>query len=129
MKRTRTFNRRRHERFCLVPMYTSVTARTGATAGQDPDCDLTGHAYDISESGARIELDNVLPTGESLDLHFSFPAEQFDIHTKANVVRLFEIDDDPGPRRMGVEFTGFRSDLDRQRLLNWLGRKQLLRAA
>lgn len=126
MTTTRTFNRRRHERYCLAPMYTSVTARAGQN---DDQCEWSGHAYDISESGARIELDDEFATGETLELHFSFPADDFDIRTKAHVVRLFDLDDDPGPRRMGVEFTDFASDIDRQRLLTWLGRKQLLRAA
>lgn len=126
MTTARTFNRRRHERFCLVPMYTSVTART---SDQNTECELAGHAYDISESGARIELDCDFPTGETLELHFSFPSEHFDIHAKANVVRLFDEDDDPGPRRMGVEFTNFDSEADRQRLLRYLGGKHLLRAA
>ncbi len=51
-------NRRTHPRYRLVPMYTVVTARrTGDRSGLPR---LTGHVYDISAGGARIELDEPL---------------------------------------------------------------------
>lgn len=124
MKTQRTFNRRRHERFCLAPMYTSVTARTGREGDQ---CELTGHAYDISESGAS-NWTTILRPAKRWNCTFASRLMMSTFAT-ANVVRLFDHDDDPGPWCMGVEFTDFVSDVDRQRLLTWLGRKQLLRAA
>jgi len=125
MAGTHAFNRRRHERFSLAPMYTHVTARR---TGHDGLC--TGHAYDISESGLRIEIDdNAVAPGQSMELELNIAGQRGDVHATAEVVRLFETDDDPGPRRMGVTFRSFRSPGDRQRLLSWLSDGHLQRAA
>jgi c-di-GMP-binding flagellar brake protein YcgR len=113
-----TFNRREHERFTLAAMYTSVEAMRNAREAEEP---LTGHAYDISEGGARIELDEPLPEGEPVHLRFTLPGETKQIRANANVVRVLSEEDDPGPRRMGLRFIDFATQSDRDRLLKFLG--------
>ena len=98
MDETRNFNRREHERFALSAMYTTVEAMRNAREASEP---LTGHAYDISEGGARIELDEPLAEGEPVHLRLSLPGAERTIRANANVVRVLSEDDDPGPRRMG----------------------------
>ncbi len=56
-----SIDRRGYERFTLMPMYTSVQAKRLV---DDATEDITGHAYDISEAGARIELDEALEPGD-----------------------------------------------------------------
>lgn len=126
MATKRAFNRRRHERFQLIPMYTSVTAqRTGRT----DVATLSGHAYDISESGARIDFDETVAPGDHLDLRIDVPGDHFNFSAQASVVRCFDVTDDPGPRRVGVEFKHFESPEQRARLIQWLGNGHLQRAA
>lgn len=113
----RHFNRRRHERFRLCPMYTSVIVRR---PGEDQE--RCGHAYDISESGVRIELDEPLEVGESVQLDLKLPGSTAtDLTVPAEVVWVHDADDDPGPRRMALRFKAFASLTDRDRLLDYLG--------
>jgi len=113
-------DRRRGARMRLPAMYTSVQVGAfdrgaGATVGD-------GHAYDISATGVRIELDEPLSIGEEVDLRMELPGATGGIATKAKVVWVGEASDDPGPRRMALRFTVFRSMLDRHRLAECLGR-------
>ena len=119
-------NRREHDRFTVPPMYSSVTAR-GADDPAAPA--LQGHAYDLSESGVRIELDEPLASGQSVSLHLGLPFSDARIHARADVVWINGADDDPGPRRMALRFTGFLSESDHDRLVSYLGSGQLRRAA
>ncbi len=121
-----TFNRRRHERFQLMPMYTTVTAHLHQA---EDNAELAGHAYDISESGVRIELDDAVAPGHDLDVQITVPADSLDITASGSVIRCYESDDDPGPRRIAVEFKHFASDDDRKRLIHWLASGHLQRAA
>ena len=107
-------------------MYTAVTA-TRPTA--DRDAEMAGHAYDISESGVRVEFDDELTPGDELDVQIAVPADSLAIAATGQVVRCFEADDDPGPRRVAVEFKHFASEQDRRTLIQWLGSGHLQRAA
>jgi hypothetical protein len=132
-------NRRSDDRFRFSPAYTrvvvvpstqpgSVAARPDALAefGIDPaDLDLglgtpdggfEGHGYDISLTGMRFELDEELPAGTEVTIDLFPPAERDPIRMRGTVVRVFARDDDPGPRRMAVQFTGFGSPRDLERL-------------
>ena len=128
-------NRRRHERFATLPMYTSISA---TPLGQPP---LEGHAYDISEAGIRFELDRALPPGSPVTLTIDLPRwlpnpidndapliEPKPVEVNASVIW---IDDDgvPGPVRMAATFTNFATPLDRERLLDTLAAGALRRAA
>lgn len=132
-------NRRSDDRFRFSPAYTRVvvipsTQPSGmasrhdelAELGIDPaDLDiglgtphggLEGHGYDISLTGMRFELDEELAAGTEVDIELYPPAEHDPIRMRGTVVRVFASDDDPGPRRMAVQFTGFPSPRDRERL-------------
>lgn len=126
MKRTNTLNRREHERFRLPAMYTSVIAHRAEAGASNPtlasEDDLCGHAYDISEGGVRIELDDALPVGDSVQLNLDLPGIEHSVRSKAEVIWLNDEQDDPGPRRMALRFTEFDSPADWLRLVSYLGR-------
>ena len=82
-----------------------------------PNGGLEGHGYDISTTGMRFELDDELPAGTEVAISLYPPAETAPIHMNGVVVRVFAHDDDPGPRRMAVQFTTFPSVDDRERLM------------
>ncbi len=123
---THSIDRRTHERFALVPMYTTVTVQRVADL-QMRSC--TGHAYDLSAGGVRIELDDPLETGERITLHLGLPGEQWSITATGEVVWVNPDDDDPGPRRMAIRFVAFSSPGDRDRLVRFLGSGLAPRAA
>jgi hypothetical protein len=85
---------------------------------ETPRGGLEGHGYDISLTGMRFELDDELPTNTEVQIEVYPPAEQDPIRMHGVVVRVFSHDDDPGPRRMAVQFTAFATPRDRQRLIN-----------
>jgi uncharacterized protein (TIGR02266 family) len=113
----RTINRREHARIALPAMYTMVAAMPVSRADGS---DLHGHAYDISEGGARIELDEPLPPGEAVNVRLTLPGHTGDIRAQADVVWVNDADDDPGPRRMALRFTDFVTSADRERLLRFV---------
>ena len=117
---------RQYERFTLAPMYSSITARR---VGSEDVKELHGHAYDVSEAGVRFELDEVIDPGESIAVDLTLPGMQSSVSATGDVVWVNDEADDPGPRRLAIQFTGFRSDEDRFRLLNYLGSAQVRRAA
>ena len=99
MDERRPFNRRQFERFALPAMYTAVEAIRTSQPDAQP---LTGHAYDVSEGGARVELDEALSKGETVHLRLNLPAQVAEIEANASVVWVNAEDDDPGPRRMAL---------------------------
>lgn len=114
-------NRRASDRFRLHPMYTRVVVSpaagaAGGAAGLVAACPLEGHAYNISATGVRFELDEALPLGAAVDLELFLPGDSRTVRASGRVVRIFESDDDPGPRRMAVHFSDFASAADRARL-------------
>lgn len=112
--------RRGHERIRLQPMYTAVTA---CPTGRDNDVRLEGHVYDISKGGIRIELDEALDPGEVVALHLELPGASSVVEASASVVWVHDEHDDPGPRRMALQFTGFPNDADRDRLGDYVDRE------
>ena len=121
-----SIDHREYERFTLTPMYSSVTARR---VGNNEARELHGHAYDVSEAGVRFELDEVIDPGESIAVDLTLPGTQTAVGAIGDVVWVNDETDDPGPRRLAIQFTGFRSEEDRFRLLNYLGSAQVRRAA
>ncbi len=116
-------NRRDANRVAVKPAYSSVAV----TATGSPER-LTGHVYDISGKGLRFEVDRALPVGSAVELELLVPPEE-SIRVTARVVRVYDEADDPGPRRMGAEFTGFLSPNDEARLEGLLDSYQMTRAA
>ncbi len=86
---------------------------------------LTGHAYDISLSGIRFELDQPLPLGKSIDMQLRLPCShdlpQHPIRAKARCVRLHDTDEiGHGPVRMGACFIDLPKSTGQRQLAAYL---------
>ncbi len=123
-------NRRGADRFGLQAPYTHVVVRAappeGATstnprfsAMASPAHNLEGHAYDVSITGIRFELDEALDEGTVVEMDVTLPGCRT-VHTTGRVVRVFDHQDDPGPRRMAAHFDQFGSDQDEAALRSHL---------
>ncbi len=118
--------RRLHERFSLAPMYSDVTVQRVENLSIDR---LAGHAYDISESGVRIELDEALEVGQGVALHLSLPGQDTPMFVAADVVWVNDELDDPVCRRMALGFSDFLFDTERERLQAFLSNTASMREA
>jgi hypothetical protein len=126
-------DRRECERFTVSPMYTPVRVRLEGETEFARD----GHAYDISESGLRFELDHPVEAGTPMTVELELPraglwASTDDgpgrtIELKANVVWCDT--EEPGPARMAASVTEFIREGDKPRLMRLLTSGQFLRAA
>lgn len=123
-------NRRRHERFRLPPMYTTVSV----CPLERPDDVREGHAYEVSEGGIRFELDAPMPLGADIVIRLTLPAIAGEpavdrtIFARGRVLRIVD-EDAPGPVRMAARFTRFIREADRDRLLARFSTGHLARAA
>ncbi|MDA1007841.1 MAG: PilZ domain-containing protein [Planctomycetota bacterium] len=119
---------RTNERYRANAPYTRVVVREGTkpeVSLTEPKPLLEGHAYDVSTSGLRFELDNALAAGTPITIELYLPGCIKTIHGKGHVVRVFETDDDPGPRRMAAHFDTFDSESDRSSLTSHLADRWL----
>lgn len=126
-------NRRRYERFQVIPGYTPIAVHTLGEESLAHD----GHSYDISEGGVQFELDRAIPVGTPVALRVTLPIDPRDpdsatvagrrVVAFGNVVWLDE--SEPGPVRMAATFSRFAHQQDRERLFGRLSRRRLLRAA
>ncbi|MBM4051951.1 MAG: PilZ domain-containing protein [Planctomycetes bacterium] len=112
------------ERYGVNAPYTAV--RVGAAGGAG--FPLEGHAYDISATGLRFELDEVMKVGQPLSLELLLPGAGGWVRLAGRVVRLFDEIDDPGPRRMAIHVDSFEDDSHRERLVGHLDRGYLMLA-
>lgn len=125
-----TINRRRHERFSLLPMYTPIEVR----GAMDESICLHGHAYDISEGGIRFELDEPVVPGTPVCINLTLPGVDFagqdrSVQVFANVIWVDDDQDEPGPVRMAAAFTRFARPGDLEKLLKQLSSGRYARAA
>ncbi|MSR17733.1 MAG: PilZ domain-containing protein [Phycisphaerales bacterium] len=127
---TSTDNRRVAERFQLSAPYTRVLVTADRpkqlgnprfSADRTDISELEGHAYDISISGLRFELDEALAEGMPVEIELHLPGCQSSVKANAKIVRVFDHADDPGPRRMAAHFEGFENDHAEQVLRGHLG--------
>ncbi|MBL0927859.1 MAG: PilZ domain-containing protein [Phycisphaerales bacterium] len=121
MNRRAGSERRKHPRFVMPSMYTSVAVRP-----LDSERFLwTGHAYDLSEGGMRFELDQPIAPGTRVAIRIQLPgsaslraADRRPIYVFANVVWVEQDDlDQAGPVRMACVFSRFVQPGDQERLL------------
>lgn len=121
-------DRRRHERFSLRPMYTGIALRGPLEEGFPHE----GHAYDISESGLRFELDRSIEPGTQVELKISLPGGGSDasreIMASATIVWLAD-EEEPGPAQMAAVFRRFACEEDHDRLVRHLASGKFGRAA
>lgn len=112
-------DRRVQPRYLLPAMYTAIAVRPG----DSDNFQYEGHAYDLSISGIRFELDEPLEPGTAIGVRIDLPgfamhagqADARPIYALANVVWI-EDEDQPGPYRMAAVFTRFAMAGDGQRL-------------
>lgn len=112
-------DRRTQPRFELPAMYTAIAVRPG----DRDDFIHEGHAYDVSLSGIRFELDHPIEPGTQIGVRIDLPgfadyagqADARPVYALANVVWI-EDEDQPGPYRMAAVFTRFAIAGDGQRL-------------
>ncbi len=119
---SRHLERRQFPRFVVEPMYTPIAARIETGEGEeDAPFDIEGHAYDISEGGARFELDRAVAPGSRIAMRIFMPGlserdEGRSVLVYANVV-WSEDTDEAGPYRTAAVFTHFARACDRDRLV------------
>ncbi len=82
--------------------------------------EFEGHAYDVSVSGLRFELDEPLEEGTPIEVELHLPGMLQSIRSTGRVVRVLDELDDVGPQRMAVTFRSFSSPLDASRLTKHL---------
>lgn len=113
----RSSERRQSSRLKLAPMYTMIRVRAVA----DHEKKLSGHIYDVSDSGLRFELDDALPIGQTVEFNALLPGKQHTAITgRGRVVRHHNPDNDPGPVRMGLAFEHFTDKAEEQKLVTYL---------
>lgn len=102
-------------------MYSSVSVvHKGREAGD-------GHVYEVGLGGVRLELDEPLPKRSPVELEITLPGCSQAIAARGRVVEVFDVSDDPGPRRMVVEFESFKDGAE-DALKRYLSQKWLKRA-
>lgn len=102
-------------------MYSSVSVvHKGREAGD-------GHIYEVGLGGVRLELDEPLPERAPVELEITLPGCNEAIAARGRVVEVFDVADDPGPRRMVVEFESFKDGAE-DALKRYLSQKWLKRA-
>lgn len=124
-------DRRRFERFAVLPMYTEIALRKA----DQQEFGLLGHAYDISEGGVRFELDVPIEPGTAVAAQIMLPGltggvggESVDgpgraVFVQGNVVWCTVDVDEPGPVQMAMAITRFCREGDRERLMRRLSRR------
>ena len=117
-----TTNRRRFERFSLPAAYTEVKV---SPSGDDERW-LFGHAYDVSEGGLRLELDEQIEPGSAIRVRISLPRGTAHIDDPQDLLCEIEAEghivwqdqDEPGgPVSLAATFTRFCASGDRERLI------------
>ncbi|MGI9013852.1 MAG: PilZ domain-containing protein [Phycisphaerales bacterium] len=124
-----TLNRRQFERFSVAPMYTEVKVQRIDDGRMS---ELSGYAYDLSEGGLRIELEDRLDIGEHVNVSLRLPGEAENdpqIHLACEMVWINDEDDDPVMPRMALRVLRYLSDDSRRRLIGYLSRGAAGRAA
>lgn len=108
---------RRHPRLKLPAMYTLIRVRESS----EKRFRQAGYVYDISESGARFELDNAITPGTDIQVRVTLPGSQrTTFNAVGHVVRMHDDEDEPGPRRLAMTFDRFTTDDDHSRLSSYL---------
>ncbi len=101
-------------------MYTTLSVRTM----DETVFTRHGHAYDLSEGGARFELDVPIEPGTQIAIQIQLPESAIEGGDVGPGRAVFVIGNvvwcdiaEPGPAKMAVAFTRFARTGDRDRLL------------
>jgi hypothetical protein len=108
---------RNRRRLALQAMYTHVRVRPRGTRLYR----WSGHIYDVSESGMRMELDEQVEDGTNVEISAALPGKRATIiRARGTIVRRHDDDAEPGPVRLGVSFDTFTRRNDRRRLADYV---------
>lgn len=108
---------RQHPRLRLPAMYTLVRVRLRGESRYR----WTGHAYDVSASGLRFEMDEPLDAGAQVEVSVLLPGHQHTTFRAAGrVVRMHDDEAERGPVRMGMTFDSFEDADEQRRFLDYL---------
>lgn len=124
-------DRRSSTRYTLPAAYTPISVRLLDSERFTRD----GHAYNISASGLRFELDDPIAPGTRIAIRIALPGPELAasgtgqgaeagpdngpgraVFAFATIVWLLDDADEPGPVRMGARFDAFGRAGDEQRL-------------
>ncbi|MEQ8769908.1 MAG: PilZ domain-containing protein [Phycisphaerales bacterium] len=133
---TNPVERRRFERFALVPGYTAVAVRRRGEGGPWH----LGHVYDVSEGGVRFELDHAFEPGSIVEMKLDLPRSTVRLGFDADAAddeasvgmtaRVVWCDQDSVcDAKLGVEVAQYASQGDRDRLVRHLTGGRFRRAA
>jgi len=127
---TQQVNRRARQRFALAPMLSPVSIQRVREGRMEW---ITGHAYDISESGMRIEVDGPVAPGDRMNISFSLPGHATDsqgsVTALCEAIWVNDADDDPVSPRAGVRFLRFLDASSAERMRACFGERWLRQAA
>lgn len=107
---------RQHPRLKLPIGYAAVRVRRD----RQRSFSTAGHAYDLSWSGVRFELDAPIPVGEPIEMELTLPGDRsHPVRLRAICVR-HQDPEEVGPVRMAAAIVDLPSDVDREALADYL---------
>jgi len=110
-------DQRQHPRIKVPAMYTLVRARIVGSNKYT----WTGHIYDVSLGGLRVELDMPMEVGTQLELRGMLPGcGHTTFRAICRVARIHSDAEERGPVVLGLQFESFQSPMDRQRLAEYI---------
>ena len=111
---------RQSPRIRLPAMYTLLRLRKKGEARYNQ----TGYIYDISQTGMRFELDDPIEPGTELEFRALLPVGQTTTFSaQGHLIRMHDDLHEVGPVRMAMHFDSFKSNMDKQKLAEYLDRK------
>ena len=115
--------RRKHHRYAVAPMYSSIRVRT------DDGTVVDGHLRDISLGGASFESMVAMPTEARLRFEIELPGRAATLRGVARVVRSEREHEALDDCIVAIAFERFETRLDGATLTRYLEQGSLLRAA
>ncbi|MAD19182.1 MAG: hypothetical protein CMJ52_03045 [Planctomycetaceae bacterium] len=116
-------DRRRHRRYAVRPMYSSIRLWDGN--GRIID----GHIHDLAVGGVRFECDELLPEGARVRFEIELPGGAATLRGRASIIRLADEDVRTGSVILAAAFDRFETRIDGATLTRYLEQGCLLRSA
>jgi len=120
-------DRRQHPRFALQPMFNAVSLSLDEQSTASPA--LSGHVYDVSESGFRVEVDEAIKPGTAVTFALDLNGADETVCGRGTVAWGYFDPIEPRTRRLALRVDAFVSDEDRARYRNLLRAAPLRKAA
>lgn len=117
---------RKSSRLKLLAMYSYIRVRPHDAR----EFCWSGHIYEVSDTGLRFELDDVVALGTLVEVQATLPGRCSTIvNLSGRVVRYHDDPDDPGPIRVGMMIESFSTENDRHLWLDYIRSSQSRKAA